>query len=164
LGQIRLATIDDTSRMAEIQTAGWRSAYKGIISDYELFTERQVIWAIERLKTRMATEEIMNVYEENNIVLGFICHGKARDNDNKSYEIYAFYVQPEFTRQGIGQILLNYILHKAKSELYEKLNVYALEGNYRGINFYKKNGFAEDGVKKHIEKWNKNEIRMVKLI
>jgi hypothetical protein len=44
---IRSALLTDLSRIAEIQIAGWRSAYRGLISDYELFTERQVVFTVE---------------------------------------------------------------------------------------------------------------------
>ena len=40
---VRTATFDDIPRIAEIQICGWRFAYRGLISDYELFSERLVI-------------------------------------------------------------------------------------------------------------------------
>jgi len=49
---IRNATFDDIPRIAEIQICGWRFAYRGLISDYELFSERLVIKSIKATTTR----------------------------------------------------------------------------------------------------------------
>ena len=162
---IRVATRDDISRIAEIQIAGWRYAYRGIISDYELFSERQVSKSIQATITRFDSNCAYLVYEDMNdkIIKGFAWHGPSRDDDKKSaYEVVAFYVQPEFTRNGIGQLLVDHLSDIAKSNQCTELFAWVLEGNEKGISFYKKNGFIDDGKRKHIEKWNKEEIRMIK--
>jgi len=43
---IRTAKYDDIPRIAEIQICGWRFAYRGLISDYELLSQRLVIKSI----------------------------------------------------------------------------------------------------------------------
>jgi ribosomal protein S18 acetylase RimI-like enzyme len=164
---IRSALLTDLSRIAEIQIAGWRSAYRGLISDYELFTERQVVFTVERLKKRMAENNTMIVYEdeEDQILKGFAWHGISRDEDKPStYEVYAIYVQPEFTRIGIGEKLMNSVFEIARKEKYQEIMIWVLDGNKKGSNFYKKIGFFEDGKKKIIEKWNREENRMIRLL
>jgi GNAT superfamily N-acetyltransferase len=164
---IRNATLDDIPRISEIQICGWRFAYRGIISDYELFSERLVIKSIKATTTRFENNCAFIVYEDqtDKIIKGFAWHGVSRDDDKEvSYEINAIYVQPEFTRNGIGKLMLNYIAQYAKDNKYNELLIWVLAGNNKGIEFYKKNKFIEDGKRKYIEKWDKEEIRMVKTI
>ncbi len=164
---IRNATYDDIPRIAEIQICGWRFAYRGLISDYELFSQRLVINSIKTITTRFENNASFIVFDDDsdNILKGFAWYGLSRDEDKEeSYEINAIYVQPEFTRNGIGKLMMENIINYARAKNYNELLIWALSGNSKGIDFYKKNGFIEDGKRKFIEKWEKEEIRMVKRI
>jgi len=162
---IRNAETDDASRLAEIHICGWRYAYRGIISDYELFTQRQISKSIESMKRKITEGSQILVFEDENdkIIKGFCWHGKSRDEDiPNSYEIYAIYIQPEFVRMNIGTSLVNEISVIMEKEKMNKLIIWVLEKNNKGIEFYNKNGFKNDGKKKYIEEWKEFEIRMEK--
>ena len=164
---IRNATYEDIPRIAEIQICGWRFAYRGLISDYELFSQRLVLNSIKTITTRFENNASFIVFDDysDNILKGFAWYGVSKDEDKeKSYEINAIYVQPEFTRNGIGKLMMENIINYAKANNYNEILIWALSGNNKGIEFYKKNGFIEDGKRKFIEKWEKEEIRMVKNI
>jgi len=47
---VRKAVVEDLPRIAEIHISGWRFAYKGILSDIELFKNRIVIRAFKGLE------------------------------------------------------------------------------------------------------------------
>jgi len=162
---IRNATYDDIPRIAEIQICGWRFAYRDLISDYELFSERLVVKAIKAITNRFESNCSFVVFEDksDNIIKGFAWHGLSRDEDTKNtYEINAIYVQPEFTRNGIGKLIVDSIIKFAKSNKYEELLIWDLDGNSKGIDPYKKNGFIEDGKSKYIEKWKKKKLEWLK--
>ena len=164
---IRNATYDDIPRIAEIQICGWRFAYRGIISDYELFSQRLVINSIKAITTRFDNNASFIVFDDDsdNILKGFAWYGLSRDEDKKnSYEINAIYVQPEFTRNGIGKLMMENVVNNAKENNCSELLIWALSENNKGIEFFKKNGFVVDGKRKFIEKWEKEEIRMIKII
>lgn len=160
---VRAATLDDIPRIAEIHICGWRFAYKGIISDIELFKKRLVSKSIQNLERQIKEGLNILVYEDDfdGIIKGFVFHGKCRDEDKEnSYEAYALYIQPEFTNIGIGSALLKEVEKKAEEIGINEIVVWVLEKNGIGMKFYKKYGFVDDGIKKKIEEWNELEIRM----
>jgi GNAT superfamily N-acetyltransferase len=160
---VRKAVAEDLPRIAEIHISGWRFAYKGIISDIELFKNRIVTRALKGLEKQFNEGLEIIVYEddENKIIKGFIFHGFSKEIEKKnSYEVFALYLQPEFTKQGIGTLLLNEIQNIMKEKCINELIVWVLEKNNIGRSFYSKYGFIEDGESKVIEDWNEKEIRM----
>lgn len=162
---VRTATIDDIPRIAEMQICGWRYAYRGLISDHELFAERLVVRAVKATATRFEEGYEFVVFDDpsDGVVKGFAWHGRSRDDDAAdSYEINAIYVQPEFCRGGIGGSMLGSVADYARARGYGELIVWALEGNDKGLGFYVKHGFVADGKRKLIEKWDREELRMVK--
>ena len=162
---IKEATIEDIPRIAEIHVCGWRYAYRGIISDHELFTHRLVSRSIHKFEQRFQEHQHITVYvdERDHILKGFAWHGKSRDDDlNNVYEIYAIYVQPEFMRQQIGTSLMQAVEEQAHQEQYHGVHVWVFEKNHRAHMFYRKNHYHKDGQRKFIDAWNEDEIRMIK--
>jgi len=162
---IRTATTDDIPRIAEIQIGGWRYAYRGLLSDHELFSERLVVRAVKATAARLEAGCEFVVFDDlaDGVVKGFAWHGRCRDDDAAdSYEINAIYVQPEFCRGGIGGSMLGFVADYARARGYGELIVWVLDGNAKGLGFYEKHGFIADGKRKLIEKWGREEIRMVK--
>jgi len=160
---VRAATIDDIPRIAEIHICGWRFAYRGILSDVELFKKRLVSKSIHSLERQF--KEGLNIFvyedEDNRIIKGFVFHGKCRDEyKENSYEAYALYLQPEFINMGIGSALIKEVEKKAQEIGINEIVIWVLEKNTIGRNFYQKYGFIEDGTKKQIEEWNEVEMRM----
>ena len=160
---IRSAVLDDVSRIAEIKVSGWRYAYRDILSDYELFAKRQVIKTIEGIKSRLQDEAEIIVYEEEDIIKGYAWYGVTDEAEgNDTYEIYSIYIQPEFTKKGIGSELLRAIETKAERLQRDKVVLWVLEKNHNAIRFYRKNGYAEDGMVRIIPEWREKQIRMAK--
>jgi len=160
---IRSAVLDDVSRIAEIKISGWRYAYRDILSDYELFAKRQVIKAIEGIRSKLLDEASIIVYEEGDIIKGYAWYGVTEDAEgNNAYEIFSIYVQPEFTRKGIGSELLRAVETKTGRGRRDRVLLWVLEKNHDGVKFYRKNGYAEDGMVKIIPEWREKQIRMVK--
>ena len=163
---IRAASVEDSSRMADIQIFGWRNAYRGIVDDEILFKKLNIEKKSLMIKKIIEEEkEEWLVYEDNGIIKGMMIIGKSRDEDKKdSFELWAVYVDPLMLRSGIGNKLLKYCEEAAKSRGYNENILWVLERNVIGRNFYEKNGYSFDGTKKMIEKLNAIEIRYSKLI
>jgi len=160
---VRKATGGDLARIAEIHICGWRFAYKGIFSDVELYKNRIVVRALRGLEKQFNEGLEVLVYEDNEtgIIKGFIFHGNGKDKGKEnSYEVYAMYLQPEFTNEGIGTTLMNQVIEIMKEKNKKELVVWVLEKNKIGRGFYKKYGFKEDGEIKEIKEWKEKEIRM----
>lgn len=166
---IRNATPEDSSRIAEIQICGWRYAYRGMISDYELFSGRQVKKAIEKIEKKITEGCGMLVYEDlaegegRGIVKGFLSHGPARDPDLAGeYELYALYVQPEFAGCGIGTALMKAGEECARAVRCRKLALWVIEKNSAAIGLYRKLGYSPDGTIRILPEWQAFQIRMIK--
>jgi len=157
--------MEDAGRLAEIQTCGWRYAYRGIISDTELFCKRTVCWATEKFEQRIQDQETIYISTDpQEIILGFAWHGDVKDEQLPiSHELYAIYVQPEFSHLGVGTELINSVICHSKELGKTELLVWLLEKNNIGKSFYEKTGFCSDGRQKLVTEWNENEIRMKKI-
>ena len=160
---IRKPTGNDISRIAEIHIYGWRFAYRNILSDIELFRNRQVAKAMKMHGQRInANIESIDVFDDG-ILKGFVLHNDSRDSDiPEAYELSAIYIEPAFIRQGIGSKLLNYVEQKCIEKRKEQLIVWVLENNQIGIRFYERHGYIPDGMKKNIPEWDTAEIRYTK--
>lgn len=135
---IRKATIDDLSRIAEIYVFNNRVNYFPIFKDPGFsFGELQVVSMIDYYFKK--EEVINNLYVlDDGIIRGFI--------EMNESEICKLYVDPFFQSQGFGNQLMEY----AKKELRAN-HLWALEKNMRAISFYQRHGFQLTGEKKFEE-------------
>ena len=166
---IRLAKIEDSSRMAEINVFGWRCAYKHFISLEYLFKDFTVKNREKKFIEILSIENNPGktyVFEENNIIKACMTIGNCNDKDKneKTFELRAIYVDPLFQRQNIGRKLLNFCFEEAINKKKEKITLWVFEKNEESIKFYEKMGFFANGKEKMHEKLKENEIRMIKKI
>lgn len=162
---IREANINDSSRLAEIRVFAWRCTYKDFISLEELYNKMTVKNCEEMFNkwlSESTDKSTIYVYEENNIVKGYMIIGNCRDEDKNdlTYEIWAIYIDPLFQRQNIGTQFVNYCLKEAKNKDKKEITLWVFEKNINTIIFYEKMGFVKDGNINTIEYFNENEVRM----
>ena len=132
--------IKDSLEIAKLIKAGWNSAYKGIISDEDLYN-MDVEKMAEKWKNNIESNSNIYIYKENDTILGVIRFGKAEDVFTKKIgEIFCLYVKPEEKRKGIGTKLFNIAKNKLIEDGYDKMIIWCLKGNKQGENFYKKCG------------------------
>jgi ribosomal protein S18 acetylase RimI-like enzyme len=164
---IRQANIKDAQRLAEIQVFAWRYAYKDFISIEYLFKELTVKDREKIFNENLSQNNDNNVrtfvFEDKNIIKGYITIGDCRDNDktNEIYEIWSVYVDPLFQRQKIGTELIKYCISEALNLNKKEITLLVFEKNNKSIEFYKKMGFVFDGKVNYIEYFNVNEIRLI---
>jgi len=161
---IRKAAIDDCSRIAEIHVFGWRCAYKDFIPlDYlynKLTVKKREEKHIEYLSVHERTDETY-VYEEDNIIKGFMTIGNCRDDDKdkNTFELQGIYIDPLFQRQHIGSEFVDYCVNEAINQNKKEIVLWVFEKNKDSIVFYKKMGFLPDGKNKMYEAFNEKAIR-----
>jgi len=166
---IRIANIEDSSRMAEIHVFGWRCAYKDFISIDHLYNKFTVKNREEKFKEYLSVKndnEGKYVYEDQNVVKAILTMGNCRDDDkdNRTFELMGLYVDPLFQRQKIGTKLVDYCIKEAINKNKEEIVLWVFEKNKKSIKFYEKMGFKKDGKKKLMEYFNEYEIRMGKTL
>jgi N-acetylglutamate synthase-like GNAT family acetyltransferase len=125
---IREANVNDCPRIAEIHVFGWRCAYKEFISTEYLINKMTVKYREEKFIEYLSDKNNNDktyVYEENNIIKGFMTIGDCRDEDknNKTFELEGIYIDPLFQRQHIGKQFVNYCINEAKNKKKEKNNI-----------------------------------------
>jgi GNAT superfamily N-acetyltransferase len=148
---IRVATVSDARSIAEVQVAGWKAAYRGLMPDSVLdglsVPQRETIWQ------RVIAEQKFQllVAEEGGKIVGFVDFGPSRDADAGSAftgEILAIYVDPNRWHEGIGQGLLETALSGLKSAGFSEATIWVLDSNARARVFYERAGFSFDGATK----------------
>jgi ribosomal protein S18 acetylase RimI-like enzyme len=163
---IRKATINDVSRIAEIQIYGWRFAYAKFLSEKKLYFDRQVIKSMKSHEKRIEEGNIDEfVYEDNEIIKGFMMMANSRDEDKKNaFELTVIYIEPYFKKQGIGTKMINYFEKVGREKNKKEFIVWVFDKNIEGKRFYEKNGYQHDGTRRNVEEYNEDEIRYEKVI
>ncbi|MDR1802697.1 MAG: GNAT family N-acetyltransferase [Treponema sp.] len=164
---IRKATINDCSRIAEIHVFGWRCAYKDFISLDYLFNKMTIKKREESFLVYLSVDRKTDetyVYEEEQIIKGFMTMGDCRDDDKDSntFELQGIYIDPIFQRQHIGTKFVDYCINEAIKKNKKEIVLWVFEKNNDSIEFYAKQGFLPDGKNKLYEAFNEKAIRINK--
>ena len=136
--KIRPAETKDARDIASINTLGWKVGYRGLVSDKLLDMLSVTEKRIENFKKQILKCEIFLIAENGKgSIIGYLSGVKSLDDVPYEYEIYAFYIHPDFQRKGVGSNLFNKFKETIQGSSF---CVYVLDGNMKGINFYQKMG------------------------
>lgn len=139
---IRQAGKQDIPRIAEIIVFGKRVAYRPIFNnDCVSFNELQVVQLYEEYKNNPDRLDGMLIYDDG-IVKGII---NGRAIGDKTYEITDFYVEPFFVKQGIGTLLIKYLIQQVRQKGGHKIVLWVIKDNRNARRFYEANGFMDSG-------------------
>lgn len=147
---IRKATTKDLSRIGEILTFNNRINFFPIFKDEEFsFGTVNVLYYVkEHLEDDMKLLKQTYVYDDG-IVRGLVrIDGK---------EVSKLFVEPAFQSMGVGAKLLEYAVKEHGVEF-----LWALEKNYRGIEFYRRHGFLPNGEKEFEEGTDEYLVKLVR--
>ncbi|MBG9733793.1 acetyltransferase [Paenibacillus alvei] len=140
---IRKAIAGDAPGIARVHVDSWRTTYQGIVSDTYLsglsVQARQTMWehAISQLT---ADKCIFVVQQKSGEIVGFAMGGPSRSEQfpNRS-ELYALYLLSSVQGQGIGKMLVSYVMGYMKSCGYISMLTWVLKGN-SALQFYRRTG------------------------
>jgi GNAT superfamily N-acetyltransferase len=162
---IRRAEVADAAAGAWCHLTCWREAYAGILdpgrlvektSDVERRTEN---WA-GALAVGVVRWIAVNQDPAAQVadqVIGFAAPGPCGDDDAPTpLELYAIYVRKEWWGTGLGERLLDVAIGR------EAASLWVLEDNHRAQAFYRRHGFAPDGMRVDEPTFGVPEIRMVR--
>lgn len=161
--------MDDCPRIAEIHVFGWRHAYREFISPDYLFSKMTVKNSENKFREYLGAETGTSetfVYENGNIIKGFMTIGNSRDEDKNSetFELHGIYVDPLFQGKGVGTELVNFCTARAKKQNRTEIILWVFKKNENTKKFYKKTGFMPDGKSKILETFNEKAVRYIKKI
>ncbi len=88
------------------------------------------------------------VAEGDDRIVGFATLGPGRDEDVRrgDREIYSIYLEPEQWGRGVARDLMRTVVAEAGPTT--RILLWVLSDNERARHFYRRNGFAPDGVEK----------------
>ncbi|MCL2198366.1 MAG: GNAT family N-acetyltransferase [Defluviitaleaceae bacterium] len=146
---IRLMEHRDIPRVAEIRVMGWRSAYRGIVSDDFLFNEMLVATRIPRLMQMLNDDTEIYIYDDG--IIKAFSHASQYEDDLNFYELGAIYVDPFMQGQGIGTAMLAHFEKTAAERSYNNVCLWTFEKNSAARAFYEKHGYKHNGDKKTMQ-------------
>jgi L-amino acid N-acyltransferase YncA len=151
MATIRVATQNDALGIAEVQVAGWKTGYRGLMPDAVLANlsvpKREGMW--RRIIAESKFELV--IAEANATIVGFVNFGPSRDPDataTATGEVLAIYVHPTHWHDGVGQTLMQATLSKLKSAGFKEVTLWVLDSMARTRGFYERQGFVVDGATK----------------
>lgn len=143
----RRAEADDATRIADLHTRSWRSAYRGLLPDAyldgPLLEERLTHWSAKLPKAQ--ADDFVLIAEQGNNPLGFItvwCHPASKADDPYGNYPGAFvdnlHVHPDTRGQGLGrQLLLKSLEHvQSLADCAPSLWLWVLAKNAPALGFY----------------------------
>jgi GNAT superfamily N-acetyltransferase len=153
--EIRDARPGDAQRIAEINAAGWRVAYVGMIEADRLEAIDVAVWAqtirdnLDRLSEGSFSTVALSAGE---IVGSSFVVSPPRDDDlgPEFAELVAIYVDPENWRQGVGSALLEAAQDRAARSGSTEMSLWTLTQNTPAHAFYERHGWRRDGTPEKI--------------
>lgn len=147
---IRPATAADADSIARVHIASWREAYSGVVAEEHLdrlgTAERAREW--RAVLADLGRGTTVWVAQEGEDILGFASLGPSRDEDadRTTLEIYTIYLEPSAWGRGVARELMRTVLAAVPETA--TVTLWALDANERARHFYRRHGFAADGVER----------------
>jgi ribosomal protein S18 acetylase RimI-like enzyme len=133
---VRRATENDIEAIAHVAAAGWRHAYRGLVST-EAIEDTLEGWYSGETLLRRFSRPPLDVAERAGTVVGYVQHGPVGDS---VHEVYAIYVEPFMLGQGSGWALWQQVARDARDGEKSAIELWVLEGNRLGIDWYDRQG------------------------
>ncbi len=136
---VRLATISDGERLAEIYVVGlarsfveaqvqdpvpeWRSAWMSILS-----------WDVTTVSRTVLVAE-----DDDGQIMGFVSFGSMLEmwqGQDVTGEVYRLYVHPDYWRQGVGEVLIDHANERLLAAGHKRCLLWIVDGATGAENFY----------------------------
>ncbi|MGJ0118030.1 N-acetyltransferase family protein [Williamsia sp. MIQD14] len=137
----------------------WRETYVGLLAADTIATfdvaERAAMWT-QALVTSPTPGMTTWLAEMDGEIVGFATSGPPRAERVRDIELRGLYTLARTHGTGLGGALLDAALGDRPAQLW------VLAGNARALAFYRKHGFIEDGTTGVFDRWDADEVRMVR--
>jgi GNAT superfamily N-acetyltransferase len=150
--EIRRATKEDATAIAQTHVESWQAAYSEIVSaevmESRNLAERRAEWS--ELLERSEQAERVYVADFGGEVGGFAFTQPCPDDDVKpedAAELTALYLRPSFFGRGAGTALVEAALPDLREAGFSEVILWVLEGNSGARRFYERTGWTWDGTR-----------------
>lgn len=147
---IRPATLEDAEQIATVHVASVRHAYAGLVDDAYLSgldVPARAAWWRDVLDSPSAGV-LVRVAEEEQQIIGFVSVGPSGDEDAEraTMQIHTLYLEPSAWGRGVARDLMRAALAEVPPGA--PVTLWVPAANERARHFYRRNGFAADGVER----------------
>ncbi|MFI1675599.1 GNAT family N-acetyltransferase [Streptomyces sp. NPDC020607] len=156
----------DIAAVSAVRVRGWQAAYAGIVPQTYLAAmtvEGDTVLRRQMLDQPHRTSRDLVAVDDSGDTVGWVCFGPCRSEVSvagrmqtqmevevevgvRIGEVYALYVSPELTGQGIGGDLLDEAHRQMKDQGFGTSVLWVLADNRRARRFYERAGYEADGA------------------
>jgi GNAT superfamily N-acetyltransferase len=162
---VRDATPDDANSIAELNTAAWRIAFRGIVSDDFLANHDGAPLGRREVLENLEENAIQLVAQDADDVVGWLAAKPCEDDDcdpTRVFEIGACYVTPPYWRRGIGRLLMIMLFERLASRQWTEVKLWTARDTPASHAFYRSLGFMEDGQTKNHKLYDGSVVPIVR--
>lgn len=145
---IRKASDADAGAITDVHLASMREGYRFLLPA-EALAGIEGRDRIQRWRDHLARGTSVTLLAvSDGDPIGFVDFGACRDEDVSQGtvgEVTAIYVHPAAWGRGVGSLLMRTALDRLRSDGFEEVVLWMIEGNRRAIEFYERFGFTPDG-------------------
>ena len=147
---VREAVVADARAMAEVNAAGWRAGYRGLVPDEYVENLPVAQWRREMTVGLQSPrgDSFTRIAELEGSFAGYCfvaAPGREQPDGSRRAELVALYVYPERWGRGVGTALLDAALAETEARGYEAIELWTFEANERALRLYERAGFRPDG-------------------
>ncbi len=135
---IKEATINDVQLLGALAHQIWPKVYGYMISEEQINYMLTLIYSEDALVKQIQNGQRFAIYYDNDVPLGFT--GFGMEPNEPVFKLHKLYLDPSLQGKGIGLLLLNYVIAKAKDAESNTLRLNVNKYN-KTLSFYKKYGF-----------------------
>ncbi|GAA1000475.1 GNAT family N-acetyltransferase [Acrocarpospora macrocephala] len=149
--RVRRAVPQDAAILAAVQLASWQAAFRGLLPEEYLANlddkAFQARWD-DSLATSQWPSSGTLVAEEAGRAVGYTRFYPTDDDDDDSAAVGtvgSLYTLPEVWGTGVGKVLMTAVVDALTGAGYSEATLWVLRGNRRAREFYRRQGWSEDG-------------------
>lgn len=136
--EIRPMAADDVEEVSRLYVQSWQAGYKGLLPQFYLD-----LLSPERWQIAFTGQPGSFVLTEGGVIAGHSNARPAADEKMPGWgEVQTLYVLPEFWGRGFGTALLDNSVQWLKKQGFDRIYLWALDGNVRARRLYEKYGFT----------------------
>lgn len=118
----------------------WPKAFASILSAKQIEYMMEMMYSYDSLEKQMEQGHQYGIVRENDADIGYVSYEVSHNKSDKT-KIHKLYISPEYQRQGMGKMMVEYVAQRAieanNNALFLNVNKY----NNGAIDFYKKHHF-----------------------
>ena len=160
--QFKAASLDDLAAISRIFHSCWHISYQDLLkekvrSDMTLEAAAE-LWR-PSLEDPQGRETVLGIF--NDIPVSVFRIGPDKEFVGRGH-LFSIYVSPDFSGIGLGGKTLTEALKRLSDKRFSEISLWVFEKNQRANGMYAKFGFKPTGKSRIDNRWQENEIELLK--